>query len=224
MSSIKLGNIADWRILEGALEFIAPDYDRERPRKVRIDLNCEVGCNWYVAPAVEVGQYGEPRFLAAVPAGLSTLEFISDGDFKIGPGDAAGEVQYWTAAGETFWIEGDGETFSTIYERQPRNEALEYIMFQASQNQLRRDKAHAAELEAIRAEIGALSNGRETGIHGGPPAEHQEPRVEPQGKPDKRPGQKPVSGGAAPVPGDGQSGSVGNADGDTSAPKGEAAK
>jgi hypothetical protein len=46
-------------------------------------------------------------------------------------------------------------------------------MFQASQNQLRRDKAHAEELASLRAEIGAIS-GKQSGIHGGAPSQHQE--------------------------------------------------
>lgn len=168
--TIKLGNIADWRVLgASSLVFTSPEYDEGKPRKIRLDLNCEVGCNWYI----KIGE--SERFLAAAPAGLETLEFICEGDFALVPvlPDGA-EVHYWTSEAEEYWSEGDGETFSTIYERQPRNEALEYIMFQASQNQLRRDKAHADELAAIRAEIGAVS-GKVSGVHGEPPEEHQEP-------------------------------------------------
>jgi len=167
--TIKLGNLADWRILEGkSLAFVAPDYDADKPRKVRLFLNSEDGCNWYIRTT------DKPRFLAFVPAGLETLEFVSDGDFEIGPANADIEVQYWTSEAEEYWTEGDGETFSTIYERQPRNEALEYVMFQAAQNQLRRDKAHAEELASIRAEIGAMNNGGQSRVHGGAAAEYQE--------------------------------------------------
>lgn len=166
--TIKLGNLADWRILEAkSLSFVAPDYDADKPRRVRLFINSEAGCNWYV-------HYGDTeRFLAFVPAGQETLEFVCEGDFDLMPHKADGvEVQYWTSETEEYWTEGDGETFSTVYERQPRNEALEYVMFQASQNQLRRDKAHAEELAAIRAEIGAMNNGGQSGVHGGAPAEH----------------------------------------------------
>lgn len=168
--TIRLGNIADWRILEGKyMSFVAPDYDAAKPRKVRLYLNSEAACNWYIQTG------GDERFLAFVPAGLETLEFICDGDFDLMPHRADGvEIQYWTSEAEEYWTEGDGETFSTVYERQPRNEALEYVMFQAAQNQLRRDKAHAEELAAIRAEIGAMSNGGQSGVHGGAAAEHQE--------------------------------------------------
>ncbi len=169
MSTIKLGNLADWRVLEGkSLAFRAPPFDAGKPRKVRIDLNSEYGCNWYILAGKE------ERFLAVIPAGLQTLEFVFEGDFNIMPvrPDEC-EIQYWTSEGEEYWTEGDGETFSTIYERQPRNEALEYIMFQASQNQLRRDKAHAAELEAMRAEIGAI-NERQSRIHGEQVEEREE--------------------------------------------------
>lgn len=168
--TIKLGNLADWRILEAkSLSFVAPDYDADKPRRVRLFINSEAGCNWYV-------HYGDTeRFLAFVPAGQETLEFVCEGDFDLMPHKADGvEVQYWTSETEEYWTEGDGETFSTVYERQPRNEALEYVMFQASQNQLRRDKAHAEELAAIRAEIGAMSNGGQSGVHGGAAAEHKE--------------------------------------------------
>lgn len=175
--TIKLGNLADWRVLDGkSLAFTAPDYDAGKARKVRLDLNSEFGCNWYI----KAGE--DERFLAVVPAGLQTLEFVFDGNFEVmpvRPDDC--EIHYWTSEAEEYWTEGDGETFSTIYERQERNEAMEWVMFQAAQNQLRRDKAHAAELEAIRAEIGAM-NGRQPGVHGGTPAEHQEPvAARPQG-------------------------------------------
>lgn len=190
--TIKLGNLLDWRVLDGkSLAFAAPDYDKGRPRRLRLDLNSEFGCNWYIrfqrVPIMNMPEYllgsepveGDPevveRFFAFIPAGLETVEFTFGGDFELMPvrPDEC-EILYWISEAEEFWVEGDGETFSTIYERQERNEAVEYIMFQASQNQLRRDKAHAAELAAIRAEIGAM-NGRQSGVHGGAPAQHQEP-------------------------------------------------
>lgn len=194
--TIKLGNLADWHVLTGgALIFCSPAYDAEKARRVRLDLNCEYARNFYIAAM----SGGAPRFLAAAPQGLSTIEFVCDGDFQIAADKGEGEIHYWTSEAEEYWTEGDGETFSTIYERQPRNEALEYVMFQASQNQLRRDKAHATELEAIRAEIGAM-NARQSGIHGGPPAEHQEPakpkpasRKRPVAAPDDGAGSRPVS-------------------------------
>lgn len=151
--TIKLGNISDWRVLsDRALAFSAPDYDRGRPRKVRLDLNSEFGCNWYIKAG------DEERFFAVIPAGLQTVEFIFEGDFElmpVRPDDC--EIHYWTSEAEEYWTEGNGETFSTIYERQPRNEALEYVMFQASQNQMRRDRAHAEELAAIRAQVEGLT-------------------------------------------------------------------
>lgn len=203
--TIKLGNLADWRILEAkSLSFVAPDYDADKPRRVRLYLNSEAGCNWYV-------HYGDTeRFLAFVPAGQETLEFVCEGDFDLMPHRAEGvEIQYWTSETEDYWTEGDGETFSTIYERQPRNEALEYVMFQAAQNQLRRDKAHAEELAAIRAEIGAM-NGGQSGIHGGSAAEYQELGTGDAGQASDSAG---VSGRAA----DGPSGSASKQGG--SAPK-----
>lgn len=190
--TIKLGNLNDWRVLDGkSLVFEAAEYDKGRPRRLRLDLNSEFGCNWYIrfhrTPITNMPEYvlgaepvlGDPetveRFFAFIPAGLETVEFTFGGDFELMPirPDEC-EIQYWTSAAEEYWTEGDGETFSTMYERSERNEALEYIMFQASQNQLRRDKAHAAELAAMRAEIGAI-NARQSGVHGGAPAQHQEP-------------------------------------------------
>ncbi|WP_378941852.1 hypothetical protein [Mesorhizobium sp. ANAO-SY3R2] len=187
--TIKLGNLADWRVLDGkSLAFTAPHYDAGKARKVRLDLNSEFGCNWYI----KAGE--DERFLAVVPAGLQTLEFVFDGDFELMPvrPDEC-EIQYWTSEAEEYWSEGDGETFSTIYERQPRNEALEYVMFQAAQNQLRRDKAHAAELASIRAEIGAM-NERQSGVHGGAAAQHQEPVAAVQ--PNAGEGARPAAGDA----------------------------
>lgn len=240
--TIKLGNLVDWRVLEGkSLAFAMPAYDQGRPRRVRLDLNSEVGCNWYIRfqrlPIINMPEYllgheakfGEPhvveRFLAYVPAGMETIEFTFSGDFEVMPAfpvvteyvpDADGEVKpveverrgevlYWNGEHETFWTEGDGETFSTIYERQPRNEALEYIQFQAFQNQARRDKAHAAELAEMRAAIGAINDGK-AGIYGGAPAEHQEPvgggnkPAAPSPKPAAKKAAKPAgdqSGGGA---------------------------
>lgn len=178
--TIKLGNLADWHVLTGgALIFCSPAYDAEKARRVRLDLNCEYARNFYIAAM----SGGAPRFLAAAPQGLSTIEFVCDGDFQIAADKSEGEIHYWTSEAEEYWTEGDGETFSTIYERQPRNEALEWVMFQAAQNDLRRQKAHDAELAAFRAEIGAIKNDRQSGIHGGPPAEHKEPAAkQPAGK------------------------------------------
>lgn len=218
--TIKLGNLADWRLLENkSLRFEAPEYDKHRPRRVRLDLNSECGCNWYIrfdrVPILNMAEYqigkepeyGKPvtfeRFLAHVPQGQQTLEFTFGGDFELMPvrPDEC-EIQYWTSEAEEFWTEGDGETFSTIHERQPRNEALEYIMFQSAQNQLRRDKAHAAELQAMRAEIGAIRNERQSGIHGGEAEEHKKPKpaAKAYGKADggKAAGAKAPKGPPAP--------------------------
>ncbi|GAA4130397.1 hypothetical protein ACFFTN_15490 [Aminobacter aganoensis] len=217
--TIKLGNLVDWRVLDGkSLAFAAPDFDKGRPRRLRLDLNSEFGCNWYIRfhrlPIKNMPEYvlgaepvlGEPevfeRFFAFIPAGLETVEFTFGGDFELMPvrPDEC-EILYWTSEAEEYWVEGDGETFSTVYERQPRNEALEYVMFQASQNQLRRDKAHAAELAAIRAEIGAM-NGRQSGIHGQPPAEHQEPAAEQRAAKAAAPkAVRPEGAGLAPAAG-----------------------
>lgn len=177
--TIKLLNLADWRVLEGkSLAFVAPEYDRDKPRRIRLDLNQEAGCNWYVKL-----DSGEARFLAHVPIGLQTLEFVFDGDFEISPVVPDGcQIQYWTSEAEAYWTEGDGETFSTIYERQPRNEALEWVQFQAMQNQLRRDRAHAEELAAIRALV-ENGNGsqQKSGIHGQQATQHKEPEPEGEG-------------------------------------------
>lgn len=168
--TIKLGNLADWRVLgEGkSLLFNAPEYDLEKVRRIRIDLNGETEFVFYIKHGVE------ERFLALVPGGLQTLEFQTEGDFELMP-YGNGHLHYWTSEAEEFWTEGDGETFSTIYERQERNPALEYIQFQAMQNQLRRDRAHAEELERLEARLGDIENGRKSGVHGGAPAQHQEP-------------------------------------------------
>lgn len=191
--TIKLGNLADWRILEGAsIAFTSPDYDKTRSRRLRLDLNSEFECNWYIRfhripilnmPEYEIGheaKLGEPiayeRFFAVIPAGLQTVEFTVAGDFELLPiRQDECEIQFWTTEAEEYWTEGDGQTFSTIHERQPRNPDLEWVQFQALQNQLRRDKAHADELAAIRAEIGAMNNGG-TGVHGQPATEHKEPK------------------------------------------------
>lgn len=219
--TIKLGNLTDWRVLDGkSLAFVSQDYDKGRPRRLRLDVNSEVGCNWYIrfhrVPILNMPEYllgaepvrGDPqaveRFFAFIPAGLETVEFTFGGDFElmpVRPDDC--EILYWTSEAEEYWVEGDGETFSTIYERQPRNEALEHIMFQAAQNQLRRDKAHAAELEAIRAQIGALKNEGQSGVHGGAPSQHQKP-VEGDNASASHSGNSPGGGQAGDVSSTGQ--------------------
>ncbi|CAI2934748.1 hypothetical protein [Aminobacter niigataensis] len=212
--TIKLGNLTDWRVLDAkSLAFVAADYDKGKPRRLRLDVNSEVGCNWYIrfhrVPITNMPEYligaepvhGDPeaveRFFAFIPAGLETVEFTFGGDFElmpVRPDDC--EILYWTSASEEYWTEGDGETFSTIYERQQRNEAMEYVMFQAAQNQLRRDKAHAAEMAAFRAEIGAMKSERQSGIHGQPPTQHQEPVKEPEGGSASPVAIAPPAGGA----------------------------
>lgn len=207
--TIKLGNLTDWRVLIGAsIQFKTPDYDKNRPRRLRLDLNSSDECLWAIVyhrtPILNFEEYqigrepefGEPekneRFFAVIPAGLQTVEFTVAGDFELMPirPDHC-EIHFWTSEAEEYWTEGDGVIFTQPHQRGQRNEAMEAIMFQINQNELRRDRLHAEEIAALRAEIGAKEDGGETGIHGGEAEEHQEPRSVPAAK---KAGGKPKAG------------------------------
>jgi hypothetical protein len=168
---ITLDTLNDWYPLSGSIVLRAGD---NRVRRVRLYLNCMESTPLFVV-GYTAGEDGRvikcpARFLCTMPAGLEELEFYAAGDVEIGADHADRVVYYQSTEGEKYWFDGDGESFTTIQERAPRNEALEWVQFQAEQNQKRMQAALRAEMEDQLAAIRSEYEGR-TGIHGGKAAE-----------------------------------------------------
>lgn len=165
--SIKLDNLSDWQPLSGSIVLLAAD---DYPRRVRVYLNCMEPTPLFIVRTVTDDE-GNPeklaaRFLATMPAGLETLEFVASGDLEIGADHADRVVLYQSTGAEKTWFDGDGESFATIHDRAPRNEALEWVQFQTEQNQRRMEAALRSEMQdqlaAIRSEYE-----QQSGIYGG---------------------------------------------------------
>ncbi|MET2831593.1 hypothetical protein [Mesorhizobium shangrilense] len=174
--SIKLDNLADWHPLAGSVVLRASD---DRSRRVRIYFNCLEATPLFVVEAT-AGDDGRvvkrpARFLATMPAGLETLEFIANGEVEIAADDVDRVVYWQSTEREEMWFDGDGESFTTIHDRAPRNEALEWVTFQAEQNQKRMEAALRSEmmgqLAAMRSEYE-----RQSGVHGGEAPQRQKPK------------------------------------------------
>lgn len=168
---LTLDTLNDWHPLSGSMILRAGD---DLVRRVRVYFNCMEPTPLFIV-GYDAGEDGRlvkrpARFLATMPAGLEELEFYVAGDVEIGPDHADRVVYYQSTEGETHWFDGDGESFTSIHERTPRNEALEWVQFQAEQNQKRMQAALRAEMDeqlaAMREEYG-----RQVGVHGGKAAE-----------------------------------------------------
>ncbi|RWN95670.1 MAG: hypothetical protein EOS05_12870 [Mesorhizobium sp.] len=198
---ITLDTLTDWHPLSGSIVLRSSD---DRVRRVRVYLNCMEPTPLFVIGHTSSDD-GRPvkapaRFLCTMPAGLEELEFYAAGDVEIGADHTDRVVYYQSTEGETYWFDGDGESFTTIHERTPRNEALEWVQFQSEQNQKRMQAVLRAEMDeqlaAMREEYG-----RQTGVHGGEAPQH--PKSQRPGKapsPDGRRLDKPGNRvGVAPV-------------------------
>ncbi|RWM79348.1 MAG: hypothetical protein E5X86_12625 [Mesorhizobium sp.] len=203
--SIKLDNLSDWHPLSGSIVLRASD---DRARRVRVYLNCLEPTPLFVVQA------GAPaRFLATMPAGLETLEFVARGEVEIGADTVDRVVYYQATETEKMWFDGDGATFTTIHERAPRNEALEWVQFQAEQNQKRMEAALRAEMQTHLAAMRSEYENASSGVHGGEAPQHPKPAA---GK--KAAGKQPVDGGtpqpAAGAPAGAGAAADGTADGE----------
>lgn len=173
---LTLDTLNDWHPLSGSMVLRAGD---DLVRRVRIYFNCMEPTPLFIV-GYDAGEDGRlvkrpARFLATMPAGLEELEFYVAGDVEIGADHAERVVYYQSTEGETHWFEGDGESFATIHERAPRNEALEWVQFQAEQNQMRMQAALRAEMEQQLAAIRSEYDERTSGVHGGKAAEPPKP-------------------------------------------------
>ncbi|WP_137934844.1 hypothetical protein [Mesorhizobium comanense] len=207
---ITLDTLNDWYPLGGSIVLRAGREDRAR--LVRLYLNCMEPTPLFIV-SYTAGEDGSPvkapaRFLCTMPAGLEQLEFYAAGDIEIGADHADRVVYYQSTEGERHWFDGDGESFTMIHERAPRNEALEWVQFQAEQNQKRMQAALRAEMETQLAAIRSEYEGR-TGIHGGEVEEPAKPakrasKAAANGKSQSGPVEPAPSGDNADEPADGE--------------------
>ncbi|TIM42884.1 MAG: hypothetical protein E5Y55_20930 [Mesorhizobium sp.] len=186
--SVKIGNLSDWRPMSGSIILGASD---ERSRRVRLYLNCMEPTPLFVV------QDGAPaRFLATMPAGLDLVEFVASGEVEVSADSLDRVVYYQCTEHEKMWFDGDGASFTTIHERQPRNEALEWVMFQQEQNQKRVEAVLRAEMQNQIDRMRSEYESAGTGIHGSATAQHQKPAPVKTGVPKPA----PVGGGAGQSP------------------------
>lgn len=183
---INLDTLSDWHPLGNSMVLRAGD---DRVRRVRVYFNAMEPTPLFVVQATG-GENGLPskrpaRFLCTLPAGLEEVEFFASGDVEIAADHTDRVVYFQSVEGEQMWFDGDGESFTTIHNRAPRNEALEWVQFQAEQNQMRMQAVLRAEMDeqlaAMREEYG-----RQTGVHGGEAPQHTKPQ---------RPGKAPSPDG-----------------------------
>lgn len=160
----RMFNLDKWRVVaEG--EMIS--FSGDRPRTVRLEVNCEDRTKFYVE------EHGfEPAFLAVVE-GRDALEFSANGPFDLLV--MGGTAAVYTADGDDWSVsEVDGETFTRIVERKVRNPELELMMYQAQQNAEARFAAQSEELERrLTARYSAMAATAGTAAVGGtvdPPA------------------------------------------------------
>lgn len=137
--TIKLNSIERWQVLlQGdSIRFAS---DTETVRRVRIDFNC-------AAPTVLYFEDADgPRLLAALPAGLETVEFNAGGDFVVMPDEGHGEVHFITSEAETSTVEDvDPVIYTKLAQRRHRNPELEAMMHMVQTNMERRLAAQAQE-------------------------------------------------------------------------------
>lgn len=163
--SIKLYTLADWTPLQGSIVLAGKE-----ARRIKIEFNCERE----TALAAKLDET-PARFLTTVPAGVSTLEFWASGKVEIAPFEDDGAIVHWYSTEDDKMVfAGTGESFTTIHERAPRNEALEWAMFQSELNQRRMQADLRAEFEGQLSALKAQYDGK-TGVHGGEVAEPQKP-------------------------------------------------
>jgi hypothetical protein len=173
--AVKLNAIDRWQVLApgAAIEL---EHTSDMGRRVRLHVNCAAPTTFYLENA------DGPRLLAAVPAGLETIEFSAAGKFAVFPQEGAGEVHYQTAEGEpTFASVVDPVIFTKLAQRRHRNPELEEMMFRMQQNMERRFAAQANEIAAaLAAQMEARANDEATSSgsaapSGGVAAPSQEP-------------------------------------------------
>jgi hypothetical protein len=138
--TIKLNSLARWQMLApgGAIELA---HTSDSGRRVRLHVNCAAPTTFYVEDA------DGPRLLAAVPAGLETIEFSAAGNFAVFAGEGSGEVHYQTAEGEpTFARVVDPVIFTKLAQRRHRNPEIEEVMMRMQANMERRFALQANEI------------------------------------------------------------------------------
>lgn len=193
--SIKVGNLSDWLPLSGSIILGASD---ERSRRVRLYLNCLEPTPLFVI------QNGAPaRFLATMPAGLELIEFVAAGEVEVAADTVDRVVYYQSTEHEKMWFDGNGASFTTIHERMPRNEALEWVQFQSEQNQKRMEAALRSEMQNHLAALRGEYENTSSGVHGGAVAQHKKPAAAKAAAPslDGGAGQSPDGGAIQPAPG-----------------------
>lgn len=136
--AIKLGNLSRWQPLTKGSVLKLPGTE---VRLIRLNVNSPGAAILHV-----VNADGEPEFLAA-PIGRDTVEFFAAGEVQITTESA--DVKVYAADTEPAYnIEPDGEAFTKIMERAPRNPELEQMMYLSQINIERRMAQVHAELDA----------------------------------------------------------------------------
>lgn len=136
----RIFNLDKWTVIPDGK---ALDFNTDRPRVVRLDVNCAGTANLYVVQKDE----GEAAFLARI-VGRDVIEFHSAGGFSIVcDGDP---VSVYSVDGETWTFHDPAPViFTRIHERRARNPDLELVMARMAQNMERRLAVQADELARL---------------------------------------------------------------------------
>lgn len=153
MQIIKLNELDRWLVL-GPKQGIS--FDAAAARKVRLQLNSQAYSSLYILSGKKEKQ--QERFLCAIPAGLSVVEWYTGTDAFQVVSDTETEIFYQSSDLESSAVENlDPEIFTKIAARRARNPELEAIQWAMQQNMERRfaqlQDGHKADLAALAGRI-----------------------------------------------------------------------
>ncbi|MER8599677.1 hypothetical protein NKH09_17525 [Mesorhizobium sp. M1339] len=123
----KLGDLSRWRLHDEKALFFAD----HKVRTIRLDVRAAAPVHVYL----HTNSDGEvvDEFLTVLPAGLSAVEFLSNGCSLVL--DSTGPVVYFSPEIEAVAFENvEEETFTTIAQRRERNPEVEWMEFLMNQN------------------------------------------------------------------------------------------
>lgn len=193
--TIRLDELSGWTLM-GAGNSLALPCEHEENRRVRLNVNCEEPTWLYV----DHGGSFVPQFVAALPAGCETLEFVARGDLVVSfvTDDAASQVWVQTSELEPNVVPNpNAVSFTEIVARRARNPELEMMQALARQNERRMRDMLEAQSRGI-AELKALYSATKKGDGDGTAAKAPDARATAGKDADKDGGKKGQGGGKQP--------------------------
>jgi hypothetical protein len=212
---LKVRNLADWTLWEPGKALPLP---KDKTRTVRLEVICQTATEFRVWSEDDYIAEEPGQLIAVMPhGGQDIIEFTGDGNILV-QATSDGDVMFYTAETEVWWVEFDGEvSFTKPYEHKtvdPAFQAMQLVMYRNMQ-------AMEARLQAgVEARVNAGVSRRladlptVTAIKEGKPVVSPQP-AEPAAEPPagetppagaKKPAKAPASGGAVQPPAAGEGG------------------